>query len=228
MSDLAGIKTRFEVLRPMLDEKLRRLWAAAEAIVIGWGGVSRVAAATGLARQTITAGARELLSMEMSPGDSALNAEADKQPQCQRQHDRLRRPGAGAKLIEVKDPTIIPAIERLLADEIAGDPMGEQKWVRSSLRHLSERLAAEGHSASPNTVGRLLKKMGFSLKTNRRKQGTSGRCPERDEQFRYIASQRQSFAAAGRPIISVDTKKRELIGNFRNSGRAWARKAPQV
>jgi hypothetical protein len=228
MSDLAGIKTRFELLRPMLDEKLRRLWAAAEAIAIGWGGVSRVAAATGLARQTITAGARELLSTEASPGDAALNSETDKEPQCQRPHDRIRLPGAGCKLTEVTDPTIIPALERLLADEIAGDPMGKQKWVRSSLRHLSERLAAEGHSASPGTVGRLLKQLGFSLKTNRRKQGASGRCPERDEQFRYIASQRQSFAAAGLAIISVDTKKRELIGNFRNNGRAWARKAPQV
>jgi hypothetical protein len=228
MSDFAGMRTRFELLRPLLDEKLRRLWAAAEAIAIGWGGVSRVAAATGLSRQTITAGARELLSLGMSPGDSVSNTETDRQTQCHRQHHRLRLPGAGPKLTEVKDPTILSAIERLLADEIAGDPMGEQRWVRSSLRHLSERLASEGHPASPGTVGRLLKKMGFSLKTNRRKQGARGRCPERDDQFRYIASQRQRFVAAGLPIISVDTKKKELVGNFRNEGRAWCKVAPEV
>jgi hypothetical protein len=119
-------------------------------------------------------------------------------------------------------------LEQLLGDEIAGDPMGEQKWVRSSLRHLSERLAAEGHPASANTVARLLKKMGFSLKTNRRKQGIRGRYPERDEQFQYIASQRRDFAAAGLPIISVDAKKKELIGNFLNPGRAWCREAAEV
>jgi Rhodopirellula transposase DDE domain len=116
----------------------------------------------------------------------------------------------------------------ILSDEVAGDPMGEQKWVRSSLRVLSERLTAAGHPAGPGVVRRLLKSMGFSLKTNKRKQGTRKNCPERDEQFRYIASQRQNFAAAHLPVVSLDTKKRELIGNFRNSGRVWARKAQEV
>src|SRR5262249_37393781 len=145
-----------------------------------------------------------------------------------RTHDRIRRPGGGRKLTEVRDPEIIAALEQMLGDEEAGDPMGEQRWVRSSLRHLSDRLIAAGHPAGPATVARLLKDMGFSLRTNKRKRGASGRCPERDEQFRYIASQKQSFVAAGLPALSVDTKKRELIGNFRNSGRAWAREAPQV
>ena len=113
-------------------------------------------------------------------------------------------------------------------DEEAGDPMGEQRWVRSSLHHISERLTAGGYPVGATVVARLLKDLGFSLRTNKRKQGTRVLRPERDEQFRYIASQRQSFAAAGLPIISVDTKKRELIGNFRNSGRASAREAPQV
>jgi len=126
------------------------------------------------------------------------------------------------------DPGVIAALEQMLVDEEAGDPMGKQRWVRSSLRHLSGRLTAGGHPVSKGTVARLLKDMGFSLRTNKRKQGTSRRCPERDEQFRYIASQRQTFAAMGLPIISVDTKKRELIGNFRKIGRAWAREAPQV
>jgi Rhodopirellula transposase DDE domain len=229
MSDLdAAIRARFESLRLALDERLCRLWAAAEARAIGRGGVSRVAAATGLARETIAAGLRELLNLEATPGGSVPDSGTERQPKGQRQHDRVRLPGGGRKLTEVKDPAIIPALEQLLTDEIAGDPMSEQKWVRSSLRYLSEQLTVAGHPASPTTVARLLKKMDFSLKTNKRKRGARGRCPERDEQFQYIASQRRDFTAAGRPIISVDTKKKELIGNFRNKGRSWCKEAPEV
>jgi hypothetical protein len=140
---------------------------------------------------------------------------------------RVRLPGGGRKLAEVKDPTIIAALEKLLEDEIAGDPMSDQKWVRNSLRHLSERLAAKGHQACPAVVGRLLKKMGFSLKANKRKQGRPG-CPDRDAQFLYIASLKKHFAVTGLPIISVDTKKKELIANVRNPGRVWCKKAPEV
>jgi hypothetical protein len=130
-------------------------------------------------------------------------------------------------LVEVKDPGIVAALERLLADEVAGDPMSEQRWVRSSLRRLSERLKAEGHEVSAGTVSRLLKNMGFSLKANKREQGRPG-CPERDAQFQHIASQRQRFVAAGLPVISVDTKKKELIGEFRRNGKTWRRKAEEV
>jgi hypothetical protein len=228
MSAFAVIKSKFDSLRPVLDERLCRLWAAAEARVIGRGGITRVCAATGLSHQTIVTGLRELQLLDGIPVGERSNAEPRTGPARRREYDRIRRPGAGRKLTEVKDPGIIAALEQMLVDEEAGDPMGEQKWVRSSLRHLSEKLTAGGHPAGPGTVARLLKDLGFSLRTNKRKQGASGRCPERDEQFRYIASQRQSFAAAGLPVISVDTKKRELIGNFRNSGRAWAREAPQV
>jgi hypothetical protein len=105
--------------------------------------------------------------------------------------------------------------------------MTEKKWIRSSLSRLSVRLAEEGHQASSDTVARLLKKMGFSLKANKRKQGMSG-CPDRDEQFKYIASQKQQFITAGLPIISIDTKKKELIGDFRNKGQTWRRQAEEV
>jgi hypothetical protein len=118
-------------------------------------------------------------------------------------------------------------LERLLTDEVAGDPMGEQQWVRSSLRRLSEQLKAEGYQAGTGTVSRLPKDMGFSLRANKRKQGRPG-CPERDAQFQYIASQRQRFTAGGLPVISVDSKKKELIGEFRNNGRTWCRKAEEV
>jgi DDE family transposase len=115
----------------------------------------------------------------------------------------------------------------MLKDEVAGDPMTEQKWIRSSLRRLSGRLADEGHQASRGVVARLLRKMGFSQKANERKQGRLG-CPDRDEQFKYIASQKQQFITAGLPNISIDTKKKELIGDFRNKGRTWRRQAEEV
>jgi Rhodopirellula transposase DDE domain len=228
MSAFAVIKSKFESLRPALDERLCRLWAASESRAIGRGGITRVCAATGLSHKTVVKGLHELQLLDAIPAGSESSAEPKPGPAHRPEHDRIRRPGAGRKLTEVKDPGVIAALEQMLVDEEAGDPMGEQRWVRSNPRQLSERLTAEGHPVGRGTVARLLKDMGFSLRTNKRKQGTSGRCPERDEQFRYIASQRQSFAATGLPIISVDTKKRELIGNFRNSGRAWAREAPQV
>jgi hypothetical protein len=144
-----------------------------------------------------------------------------------RQQYRIRRPGGGRKLTEVKDPNVVTALERMLADEVAGDPMTDQKWIRSSLSQLSKRLKEEGHQGSTTTVARLLKKMGFSLKANQRKQGRLG-CPERDEQFKYIASQRKQFTMAGLPVISIDTKKTELIGEFMNKGRTWRRQAEEV
>jgi hypothetical protein len=215
MSDQAIIKDKFERLRPLMDEKLRRLWAASEAMALGWGGIRLVAQATGLSPNTIRQGRAEL---KASPADMPTDAE---------NHQRIRRPGAGNKLTEVKDHGIVAALERLLADEVAGDPMSEQRWVRSSLRRLSQQLKEEGHQASTGTVSRLLKNMGFSLKANKRKQGRPG-CPERDAQFQYLASQRQRFTAAGLPIISVDTKKKELIGEFRNPGKTWRREAEEV
>ena len=144
-----------------------------------------------------------------------------------RQQYRIRRPGAGRKLSEAKDPTIVAALEQMLTDEVAGDPMTDQKWIRSSLSRLSKRLKEEGHQASTSTVARLLKKMGFSLKANKRKQGRLG-CPERDEQFKYIASQKERFIMTGLPVISIDTKKTELIGEFMNKGRTWRRQAEEV
>jgi len=228
MSAFMLIKSKFESLRLVLDERLCRLWAATEARKVRRGGITRVCAATGLSRQIVVTGLNELQLLDATPVGSEFGTEPRTGPPRRREQYRIRRPGAGRKLTEVKDPGLLTALEQLLVDEEAGDPMGEQRWVRNSLRHLSERLTAGGHPASKSTVARLLKDMGFSLRTNKRKQGASGRCPERDEQFRYIASQKQSFAAASLPVISVDTKKRELIGNFRNNGRAWVREALQV
>jgi len=145
-------------------------------------------------------------------------------------HEELRRPGAsprGCPRVEDKKPGIIEALEQLLADDIAGDPMSERKWVRVTQVSLSQQLTEQGYRVTDKTVARLLKGMGFSLKANRRRQIKS-RCPERDEQFRYIALQKRTFLAAGLPVISVDTKKKELIGPFRNNGRVWCREAEEV
>jgi Rhodopirellula transposase DDE domain len=225
-----------------LNEAQARLYVAKEAICRGRGGVQRIHQLTGLSRATIGRGMSELRELEPAASSQGIqqpdgiegseqSTSARTAGSARRQHGaqqyRIRRPGGGRKLIEEMDTAIIPALERLLADEIAGDPMTEQKWVRSSLRTLSKKLADEGHRASTATVARLLKDMNFSLKANKRKQGRLG-CPERDEQFRYIASQKQHFITVGWPVISVDTKKKELIGEFRNNGRTWRRQAEEV
>jgi hypothetical protein len=119
-------------------------------------------------------------------------------------------------------------LEALVAPETAGDPQSEQKWVRSSLRRLSARLHAGGHPASPPTVGRLLRTLDYALHVNAKKREASAAHPQRNEQFAYSAVQREAFTTAGWPIVSVDTKKKELIGNFRNAGRSWSREAEAV
>src|SRR5262249_22617878 len=136
------------------------------------------------------------------------------------------RGGARPPLAD-RDPTLISDLERLLSDETAGDPMTEAKWVRCSTKKLRNQLKTLGHQVSHSTVHRLLKQMGFSLKFNKKRR-VGSQSPERDEQFRYIAAQKAAFHEAGKPVISVDTKKKELIGPFRQRGRAWCRKPPEV
>jgi hypothetical protein len=184
----------------------RRAFMARTVQLMGRGGQRLAERELGWSRATIHKGMHELQS-----GIVCLDAFSLR--------GRLRA--------EEKDPALLPALKRLLADEVAGDPMGDQTWVRSTPRQLSDRLKKEGHQVSPRTVRRLLKDMGFSLKTNKRKEGRSG-CPERDAQFCYIASLRESYTTRGLPIVSVDTKKKELIGNFRSEGRVWCKKAPEV
>jgi Rhodopirellula transposase DDE domain len=229
MSDIDTVKQKYELLRAAMDERLNRLWAASEAIMIGRGGVTLVAEATGLSRVTIRAGIQELEALGLVPAIRVTPRRAVSRPIRVGWGDRIRRPGGGRKLSEVKDPAIVPTLEKLLTNQVGGDPASDKKWVRCSLRQLCECLKGEGHPASPTVVGRLLKNMGYSLRANERKQGQSrANHPERDEQFRYIASRRDSFGSAGLPIISVDTKKKELIGNFRRPGKTWCKKPPEV
>jgi hypothetical protein len=128
----------------------------------------------------------------------------------------------GRKFVEVVDPNMEPALERMLSDEIAGDPMSNKKWVRSSLRRLSKALEEEGHQACTHTVARLLRKSGYSLQVNKKKQA-GAKHPDCDKRFRYITSQKAQLLGEGIPVISVDTKKKELIGNYRREGQTWCR-----
>lgn len=195
-----------------LNREQRRLYAAVEANRLGRGGVGRVAEIVGMGLPTVARGRRELADLLQG---KSLKKE--------------RKPVRGRPLFEEKCPAIIGVLEQMLSDEVAGSPEGEHKWVRSSVNKLTRRLRERGFSIGHSTVWALLKRMGFSMRTNvRRRRGITRDPGQRDEQFRYIASQRQAFAEAGLPVISVDTKKKELIGNFRNPGRVWCKKPPEV
>ncbi len=224
MSDVETIRSKFESLRSVMDEQMCLLWAGCEARSLGQDGKSMVAAATGLSLSIVEAGIEEL--ERLASGETTEKPRPARRPVCMDRY-RIRLPGGGRKLTEVKDPGILSTLEQLIENDVAGDPMGEAKWIRASLRRLSEQLAEKGHHASPTTVGRLLKQMDYSMRGNKRRQVHS-KDPERDEQFCYIASQRGKFIAAGKPIISVDTKKKELIGNFRNPGETWCKEAEEV
>ena len=174
-----------------LDEQQRRWWGVLEAQRHGHGGLQLVTRMTGLTDKTIQRGAREL----------------DEELQCT-PTGRVRNEGGGRPVAEVRDPVLKGVLEQLLAPETAGDPMGAGKYKRSSLRHLSGQLRQSGHAASPTTVARLLRSMGYSPRANvRRKQARSS--PEqRDAQFRHIQAQKNEFLQAAQPVISVDTKKK--------------------
>jgi Rhodopirellula transposase DDE domain len=213
MANRSEILRRWRLLSPYLNRRQRSLWAAAEAEAIGYGGCVLLSNVTGISKQTITAGMRKLRLTKMASAGSLI---------------RVQRSGRGGrKLAELKDPDIEPALERMLSDEVAGDPMGCQKWVRSSLRHLSKHLKEQGHQAGISTVARLLRKMGYSLRVNKKKQA-GAQHPDREQQFRYIAVLKAQFLGEGLPVISVDTKKKELIGNYRREGESWRRKPIEV
>jgi Rhodopirellula transposase DDE domain len=203
------IQAKYDLLEPYLKGRLRALWAASEAAQLGRGGIRRVADLTGIGAGSIYDALRQLRG---SPRRSRYQPTG-----------RPRR----RKCAEEVYPTLIDDLERLLADELAGDPMSETTWVRSSSRNISKKLAEMGYQVSWVLVCRLLKKMGFSLRRNKKREGGS-RHPNRDEQFQYIASQKLSFLRDGQPVISIDTKKKELIGPFRNHGRAWCRQPDEV
>ena len=187
----------------MLDERGRRRFAAAEALAAGWGGIAAVCEATGIARSTIGYGLRELRG---DAPDSALRG--------------IRRKGAGRKRLTQTDPTLLSDLESLVDPATRGDPMSPLKWTSKSLRNLANALCAMGHRVGHDVVGTLLKTLGYSLQGNR-KTLEGSRHVDRDAQFRRIAETVKDAIVADQPAISVDTKKKELVGDFKNGGREW-------
>lgn len=198
----AGIRRRYAELSPVLDERGRRRFAATEARAYGYGGVSLVARITGMARSTIDRGIEEIDTNE--PVETG----------------RVRKPGGGRKNKRSQDSTLLPDLERLVEPATRGDPMRALRWTSKSLRHLSQALQAQGHAACPHTIADSLRELGYSLQANRKTREGSSHM-DRDAQFHYINDQAQAFLTAGEPVISVDTKKKELVGNFKNPGREW-------
>ena len=202
MIDEEAIRQRYEALAPDLDERSKRRFAAAEAEAAGHGGVSAVARATGIARSTIGRGRAEL--------------RGGTQPAA----GRIRRPGGGRKSNCQKDPSLLDDLRTLLDADTRGDPQSPLLWTSKSLRKLSLALREKGHKAGCTLVGELLHGMGYSLQANRKTLDGSAD-PDRDAQFQYINDQVQGALAADQPAISVDTKKKELVGDFQNRGREW-------
>ena len=211
MVDEAGIAERYRLLKEMgmLDERSQRLWAAIEARAAGRGGIAAVVRAMDVSESTVRRGLDEL----------------DQRERLGR--GRVRRPGAGNKPIRDTNPTIELDLGRLLEDSTRGDPESPLRWTSKSTAKLAAGLVAFGHHVSEVTVQRVLKSMGFSLQANR-KTREGEQHPDRDAQFRYISRTAKAALAAGQPVISVDSKKRELVGNFKAVGREWAPKGEPV
>jgi transposase len=202
VADEDAIGERFRALAGELDERRRRVWAAAEARACGRGGIAAVARATGISEATIRKGLRELDAGErLAPG-------------------RVRRPGGGRKRLADKDPTLVEDLERLVDGDSRGDPERPLRWTAKSVRKLAVALRELGHQVSFRTVARLLREQGYSLQANA-KTREGRQHPDRDAQFEHINATVTGALAGGQPVISVDTKKKELVGDFKNGGREW-------
>ena len=201
----AIIREKFVALAPVMDERTRRLWAATEAKALGHSGQTLVARATGMSRSTLHLGLRELerdAAPALAPGQ------------------RVRRRGAGRKALTERDPTLVAALETLVEPTSRGDPQSPLRWTCMSVRQLATELRRQGHTVERQTVAHLLAALGYSLQANRKtKEGTSH--PDRNAQFAYINTRVRAFQKRGYPVVSVDTKKKELVGDFKNGGQEW-------
>jgi hypothetical protein len=201
--DIQTIQDKYAALAPVLNERTRRLWAATEARALGYGGIALVERATGISRSTIVRGLAEL--------------EAPEPPLAP---ERIRRPGGGRKRGIDKDLTLQADLDALVEPTSAGAPDSPLRWTSKSLRRLTDELQAQGHQASTWLVAELLHAMGYSLQANRKtRQGSSH--PDRDAQFQYLNERVRLQQERGEPVLSVDTKKKELVGDFKNAGREW-------
>jgi hypothetical protein len=205
-STLEGIHHKYIALSPVMDERMRRQWAASEASSLGWGGVTVVAEATGLAWNTIKAGMRELDHRAAHPDEPVA--------------DRIRRSGAGRKRLTETDPQMLAALEKLVDPATRGHPESALRWTCKSTAILAEELTRQNHPVTDRTVATMLKEAGYSLQANR-KTREGNQHPDRNAQFEHINEQVVTFHRQRQPVISVDTKKKELVGDFRNVGREW-------
>jgi hypothetical protein len=197
-----AIAQRYALLSPALDERGRRLLAAAEAKLLGYGGVSALSRVTGLARNSISSGIKELESGELLPSG------------------RIRKPGAGRKRKRDAFPSLVEDLEGLIEPDVRGDPESPLRWTIKSVRQLTSALEDMGHEVSRQTVMEILHEQNYSLQANKKTlEGTDH--PDRDKQFRHINRRVKAFLSDGDPVVSVDTKKKELIGDYENKGREW-------
>jgi hypothetical protein len=203
MIDESSIRTRYEALAPLLNERERRLLVAAEARASGYGGVSAVSRATGIARSTIDRGLKELEALALARPEGRQR--------------KVRRPGGGRRSLLQTDPTLLSDLQGLLEPATVGDPMRPLMWVSKSHEKLAAALREMDHQVSASRIPKLLEHLGYSRQVNRKtKEGSHH--PDRDAQFEHINKQVIGFQAAGQPVISVDTKKKELVGDYRNGG----------
>jgi hypothetical protein len=207
--EIEKLSEQYRVLKDVLNERSRRIWAGTEVIELGRGGLSWVCQATGLSHNTVEKGLAEAKGIRA--GEIAART------------GRIRKEGGGRKRAEAKDPGLDGAIKKLVEGDTRGDPMQPLLWTDKSTYKLSEELSKEGHKASPRKVAHVLKEEGYSLQSNRKtKEGAQN--PDRNAQFEYINKTCLRFMKAGEPVISVDTKKKELIGEYKNNGREWKQK----
>ena len=203
---LLAIESRYRSLSVLMDERMRRQWAAAESRAYGWGGVRAVGSVIGMSPNTIRKGLEELAVRDENP-------QAPVEP-------GLRRAGAGRKRHTETDPQLLQALESLVEPTTRGDPESPLRWTLKSTTELAQELTRQKHPVSPRTVGRLLNDLEYSLQGNRKTLEGSAH-PDRNAQFEYINASVKRFQQRGQPVISVDTKKKELVGAFKNGGREW-------
>ncbi len=205
MIDEHAIRARYDALKDQLDERGRRLFVSAEKVAAGYGGTAAVFRATGVARSTIIGGAKDLATPSHTPATT-----------------RIRRPGGGRPPTSTVDPTVLDDLRGLVEPATMGDPMRPLLWVSKSCEKLASALRGLNHAISANTVGKLLETLGYSRQVNRKTKAGS-HPPDRDGQFQHINSQVLALQAAGQPVISVDTKKNELVGDYKNGGGDYRR-----
>jgi transposase len=209
MFEIKRVQEKFAALRPLLDERRLRLWAAAEARSLERGGIKAVAAVCGLSRRSIERGIAELGTGKPAAGPTSFLAT-----------NRSRKPGGGRKPLLAKHPQLSVELERLVDAATRGDPMSPLRWTSKSTDKLAAELSQQGYAISPRSVAQLLKQAGYSLQSVR-KTHEGGKHEDRNEQFEHINTLVQAFQLQGDPVISIDAKKKELIGNFANKGREW-------